>query len=76
MDCELAIQNTKKLQKTKWQYSRNIKKMDKERSQQEINASLPSISHEMSVDTKTDKYNSILENIIEKLQITKDYSKR
>ena len=41
--------------------------MDKERFQQEINASLPSISHETSVDTKTDKYHSILENIIDKL---------
>ena len=41
--------------------------MDRERLKQEINASLPSISHETSVDTKTDKYHSILENIIDKL---------
>ena len=41
--------------------------MDKERFQQEINTSLPSIHNVTSVDTKTDKYHSILENIIEKL---------
>ena len=41
--------------------------MDKEKYQQEINASLPSISNETSVDTKTDKYHCILENIIEKM---------
>ena len=41
--------------------------MDRERFKQEINASLPSISHETSVNTKTDKYHSILENIIDKL---------
>ena len=38
--------------------------MGRERFKQEINASLPSISHETSVDTKTDKH---LENIIDKL---------
>ena len=41
--------------------------MDKERFKQEINASVPSINHETLVDTKTDKYHSILENIIDKL---------
>ena len=65
VDCELAIQRN--CRETQWQYSRNIKKVDRERFKQEINASLPSISHETSVDTKTDKYHSILENIIDKL---------
>ena len=41
--------------------------MDKERFQLEINAPFPSISHETLVDTKIDKYHSILENITEKL---------
>ena len=41
--------------------------MEKEGFQQEINALLSSISHETSVSTKTDKYHSILENIIENL---------
>ena len=65
VDCELPIQRNCK--ETQWQYSRNIKKMDKERFKQEMNGSLPSISRETSVDTKTDKYHSILENIIDKL---------
>ena len=65
MDYELVIQRN--CRETQWQYSRNIKKMAKERFQQEINVSLPYISHEPSVDTNTDKYHSILENIIEKL---------
>ena len=64
VDCELAIQRN--CRETQWQYSRNIKKVDRERFKQEINASLQSISHETSVDTKTDKYHSILENIIDK----------
>ena len=65
VDCEPATQRN--CRETQWQYSRNIKKVDRERFKQEINASLPSISHETSVDTKTDKYHSILENIIDKL---------
>ena len=65
VDCEFAIQRI--CRETWLQYSRNIKQMDNNRFQQEINASLPSISHETSVDNKTDKYHSTLENIIEKL---------
>ena len=65
VDCELAIQRY--CRETQWRYSRNIKKMGRKRFKQEINASLPSISHDTSVDTKTDKYHGILENIIDKL---------
>ena len=46
--------------------------MGKERFQQEINASLPSTSHETSVDAKTDKYHCILENIIEMAPLRKE----
>ena len=65
IDCKL---NIAKLQNdTLWRYCQQIKKMDKEKFQEDLKASLPLISQEPSVDAKIDKYRTILESIMDKL---------
>ena len=48
-----------------------IKKMDKEKFQEDLKASLPLISQELSVDAKTDKYHIILNSTMDKLALLK-----
>ena len=65
IDCKL---NIAKLQNdTLWRYCQKIKKTDKEKFQENLKASLPLISQEPLVDAKTDKYQTILDSIMDKL---------
>ena len=65
IDCKL---NTGKSQSdTLWRYCQKIKKMDKEKFQENLKVSLPLISQEPSVNAKTDKYHTILNSIMDKL---------
>ena len=63
INCELNM--TKVQQETQWRYCCNIKKMDKEQFQEDLSALLPLINQEQSVDTKTDQYHTILNNIMD-----------
>ena len=65
IDCKLNI--AKSQNDTLWRYCQKIKKMDKEKFQEDLKALLPLISQEPSVDAKTDKYHTILDSIMDKL---------
>ena len=65
IDCKLNI--AKSQNDTPWRYCQKIKKMDKEKFQEDLKALLPLICQEPSVDAKTDKYHIILNSIMDKL---------
>ena len=56
---------------TLWRYCQKIKKMNKEKFQEDLKASLPLIIQEPSVDAKTDKYHTVLNSIMDKLVLLK-----
>ena len=70
IDCKLNIANLQN--DTLWRYCWKIKKMDKEKFQKDLKASLPLISQEPSVDAKTDKYHTQHHGQTGSTQIEKD----